>query len=172
MRQAERARVVLEQVMFGARWLLAPIYVGLIVALGMLMVKFFQELLGALPNLLTMPTSDLIVELLSLIDLSLAANLLLMVMLAGYENFVSNFSDAGTGYRPRWLGHIDYGALKLKLVSSIIAIASVKMLEIYLDVKNITPQEATLHLAILLGFSLVAVLLALMDRLASGSDPH
>ena len=167
----ERGRAVLERVMFGARWLLAPIYAGLIVALAMLMVKFFQELIESLPKLLSMSTSDMIVELLSLVDLSLAANLLLMVMLAGYDNFVSSFTTAAAD-RPRWLGHTDYGTLKLKLLSSIIAIASVKMLEIYLDIGNIPREQVLGHLAMFVAFAVVGVLLALMDRVATGSDPQ
>lgn len=170
--QGERSRYVLEQVMFGARWLLAPIYLGLIVALAMLMVKFFQELWDSIPKLFSMTTNDMIIELLSLVDLSLAANLLLMVMLAGYDNFVATFSSAAPESRPRWLSHTDYGTLKLKLMSSIIAIASVKMLETYLNLGNLPRQEVIGYLAMFVAFAVVGVLLALMDRIAIGTDPH
>ena len=170
--RGERSRYVLEQVMFGARWLLAPIYLGLIVALAMLMVKFFQELLESVPKLLSMTTNDVIVELLSLVDLSLAANLLLMVMLAGYDNFVATFRSTAPESRPRWLSHTDYGTLKLKLMSSIIAIASVKMLETYLNLGNLPRQEVIGYLAMFVAFAVVGVLLALMDRIATGTDPH
>lgn len=168
----ERSRLALERIMFGSRWLLAPIYLGLIVALVMLVVKFFQELVEVAPKLLAISTSDMIVELLSLVDLSLAANLLLMVMLAGYDNFVATFSGVAPESRPRWLSHTDYGTLKLKLLSSIIAIASVKMLETYLNLGNLPREQVIGYLAMFVCFAVVGVLLALMDRLASGVEPH
>jgi uncharacterized protein (TIGR00645 family) len=170
--RGERSRLALERVMFGSRWLLAPIYLGLIIALAMLVVKFFQELVDTAPKLLSITTSDMIVELLSLVDLSLAANLLLMVMLAGYDNFVATFTGVAAESRPRWLSHTDYGTLKLKLMSSIIAIASVKMLEIYLNLGNMPRDKVVGYLAMFVAFAVVGVLLALMDRLASGVEPH
>lgn len=168
----ERSRLALERVMFGSRWLLAPIYLGLIVALAMLVVKFFQELVDIVPKLLAVSTSDIIVDLLSLVDLSLAANLLLMVMLAGYDNFVATFTGFAAESRPRWLSHTDYGTLKLKLLSSIIAIASVKMLETYLNLGNLPREQVVGYLAMFVAFAVVGVLLALMDRLATGVEPH
>lgn len=170
--RGERSRLAIEAAMFGSRWLLAPIYVGLIIALAMLVVKFFQELFATIPLLLSISTSDMIVELLSLVDLSLAANLLLMVTLAGYDNFVVSFRGVAPESRPRWLSHTDYGTLKLKLMSSIIAIASVKMLEIYLNLGNMPREKVIGYLAMFVAFAVVGVLLALMDRLATGAEPH
>ncbi len=170
--EEHKARHVIERAMFASRWLLAPIFLGLIVALLLLVVKFFQELVATVPHVLDMQTSELIVEVLSLVDLSLVANLLVMMMLAGYENFISGFVQTEGVFRPRWLGHIDYGALKLKLISSIVAIASVKGLELFLNPGGMQRQDSLLHLAMLVGFALTAVLLALMDRLATGSESH
>ena len=170
-RAGERSRIAIERAMFGARWLLAPIYLGMVVALLLLLVKFFEELVLTIPQVLTMDASALIVEVLTIVDLSLAANLMLIVMLAGYENFVSSFSTADGAYRPRWLSHIDFSSLKLKLISSICAIASVKLLEVFLDIGNLARDEALMHLAILIGFAFTAVLLALTDRLSVPVDP-
>ncbi len=167
----ERGRIALEQTMFAARWLLAPIYLGMIVALLLLLVKFFEELVLTIPRVLTIDASSLIVGMLSLVDLSLAANLLLIVMLAGYENFVSTLRTGDGDYRPRWLSHIDYGSLKLKLISSICAIASVKLLEVFLDLRQLELRDTLMHLGILVGFAVVAVLLALMDRIAAAVPP-
>jgi len=105
---------------------------------------------------------------LSLVDLSLMGNLLVMVMFAGYENFVSRFGEVTKGNRPDWMGKVGFGALKLKLMTSIIAIAAIHMLEDFMHVAEIDNRELGWGVGILLAFVVSGLLLALMDRL-SGS---
>jgi uncharacterized protein (TIGR00645 family) len=154
-----------ERVLLASRWLLAPVYLGMALGLLLLVAKFVLELVHTIPDVATLPTGKLIVEVLSLIDISLAANLLLMVMLGGYENFVARLDVSGR-YRPHWLDGLGFSALKLKLISSIVAIAAVSMLETFLNVQSENWQQVLLQLAILLGFGVIGMLLVLIDRLS------
>jgi uncharacterized protein (TIGR00645 family) len=171
----------LEGGLFASRWLMAPFYVGLVAALIALMVVFFQELVHQIPMLWTfdpvthvyaMTANDAIMLALSLIDLSLAANLVLIVMFSGYENFVSKFDVGDHEDRPDWMGTVDFSALKLKLVASIVAISGIALLKSFLDLgtdaKDLTPSdEKSLMWQVIvhLTFVISGVLLAFMDWL-------
>src|SRR5687767_13841166 len=96
----------LEAMMFNSRWLLAPFYVGLVIAIGMLLVKFGQEFVHILPHLLTATESEVILAVLTLVDISLVANLMLMIIFSGYENFVSKIDTAQSEDRPEWMGKV------------------------------------------------------------------
>lgn len=122
----------LENALFASRWLMAPFYVGLVLSLAFLMIVFFQGLFEQIPLLWTidaetghfaMREEEAIMLALSLIDISLAGNLVLIVIFAGYENFVSKMDLANEQDRPEWMGHVDFSGLKLKLVASIVAIS-------------------------------------------------
>lgn len=131
----------LEALMYSARWLLAPIYLGLSLALILLGIKFFQELIHAFPMILQKTEADLILLILSLIDLALVGGLLVMVMLSGYENFVSQLNlDEGTE-RLGWIGKVDSGSLKTKVAASIVAISSIHLLKIFMDADNIENEK-------------------------------
>lgn len=109
----------LERLLFAGRWIMAPIYVGLLVILAVVAIKFVEELIVAMPLVLSMQERDLVLFVLSLVDLALLGSLVLMVSFAGYENFVSKMhSVTGHEDRPDWMGHIDLSGLKLKLISS------------------------------------------------------
>jgi uncharacterized protein (TIGR00645 family) len=106
----------IERLLFASRWLLAPVYLGLSVALITLGVKFFEELYHSLSRVLELSESDVVLSLLALVDLSLVASLIVMVMFSGYENFVSKIDMAGgEGDKLGWLGKLDAGTLKLKV---------------------------------------------------------
>ena len=116
----------LEALLFAGRWLMAPIYVGLLFILAAIAIKFVEELLVTMPSLLSMHERDMVLFVLGLIDLALLGSLTLMVAFAGYENFVSKMhSVRGHEDRPDWMGHIDFSGLKLKLISSIVAISAI-----------------------------------------------
>lgn len=170
---------VLEGGLFASRWLMAPFYVGLVAALGALMVVFFQELVHDLPMLWTitaegdfaMSAEDAILLALSLIDLSLAANLVIIVMFAGYENFVSKFDIGDHEDRPSWMGTIDFSDLKIKLIASIVAISGIALLKAFLELGD-RPDFAAeeqhrlmWQVIVHLTFVVSGVLLALMDWL-------
>ena len=155
-----------EKLLFACRWLLAPMYLGLSLALVALAVKFFQEVTHSLTGILALAETDLVLGVLSLIDLVLVGSLIVMVMLSGYENFVSKI-NAGAGQEsPAWLGKLDSGTLKLKVAVSIVAISSIHLLRIFMNAEG-TPNDKILWYVVLhLTFVVSAVLLGVLDRLA------
>ncbi len=166
----------LERSLFASRWLMAPFYVGLIGALFALMVVFFQELAHEIPHLWSadngMDADSAIMLALSLIDLSLAGNLVLIVIFSGYENFVSKIDTASHEDRPEWMGTVDFSGLKLKLIASIVAISGIALLKSFLEVSKIpefteTEQQRLMWQVIVhTAFVVSGVLLALMDWLS------
>ena len=166
----EIAEHLLERTLFGSRWLMAPFYLLMVVALGVLLVKFCQELIHIVMHTVTMTEADAILGVLSLIDISLAGNLLLMVLFSGYENFVSKMDVRDHEDRPSWMGKVDFSGLKLKLIASIVAISGINLLKNFmaLDRIPITPSKETelLWLVIIHGTFIVSgVLLAFMDKI-------
>ncbi|MEI9995787.1 MAG: TIGR00645 family protein [Rhizomicrobium sp.] len=164
----------LESLLFNSRWLLAPIYLGLVVSLVMLLFAFGRELFTALPNLLHLTPEEVILSVLSLIDLSLALNLVLIVVFSGYENFVSKIDTGGSEDRPDWMGTLDFSGLKMKLIGSIVAISAISLLRAFMTVQeSIQPvDEARLRWMVILHLTFIVsgVLFALMDWLASLTD--
>jgi uncharacterized protein (TIGR00645 family) len=156
----------LESAIFGLRWIMAPVYLGLMAVLALLAIRFGQEIVGAVGSFSDMTTDDVVMLVLTLIDLTLAANLLVIVVMSGYENFVSRLGVEGHEDRPEWLGHVDFGALKLKLVASIVAISGIHLLKTFLEIHDTPRDEVLLQLAVHLGFCVTGVLLAWMDRLS------
>ena len=164
-----------ERGLFASRWLMAPMYLGLVVALGMLSAIFVKELLYYLPQMLEMTAEQTILAVLTLIDLTLAANLLLIVLFSGYENFVSKFDfDAGAD-RPDWMGKVDFGGLKMKLIASIVAISGIHLLKKFMEIRDIDSavtfgQSEMFWLVVIhLTFVVSGVLMALMDYLQAKS---
>ena len=151
--------------LFGCRWLLAPFYLGLAVSLVVLLIKFVQKTEKLIGNAIFSHSSEVITSVLSLIDLSLIASLVLMVMLACYENFVSGFAIEDLKYKPSWMGHIDFGELKVKLLTSIVAIAAIHVLELVMSVGPVTNRELAWSVGILITFVVCALLLAVMNRI-------
>lgn len=160
-----------EQIIFASRWLLAPFYLGLVVSLVVLLVKFTQEILHILPHVLDMSEKDVLLAVLTLIDLSFAGNLLLMVIFAGYENFVSKIDVANHEDRPDWMGKVDFGGLKLKLIASIVAISGIHLLKAFMNLAQTSKEELMWLVIIHMTFVLSGVLLAFMDRL-EGHHAH
>ncbi len=169
----------LEGGLFASRWLMAPFYVGLIAALGALMVVFFQELVRELPHLWLqtdpMTAEGAILLALALIDLSLAGNLVLIVIFSGYENFVSKIDVAAHEDRPEWMGTVDFSGLKLKLIASIVAISGIALLRAFLELGEAEAFDPTdrdrlmWQVIVHLTFVVSGVLLAFMDWLTGHS---
>ena len=153
-----------EAILFASRWLMAPFYLGLVVALLALMVEFIKTIVDVVPGILGLSETSAVVWVLTLIDLSLAANLLLMVIFSGYENFVSRMQvSASHPDRPTWMGKIDFSSMKLKLIASIVAISAIELLKAFMSIKNYTDRELMWLLGIHLTFIVSGVLLAIMD---------
>jgi uncharacterized protein (TIGR00645 family) len=158
----------LEVLMFGSRWLLAPFYVGLVVAIALLLVKFTQEFLHILGHVFSASESELILAVLTLVDMSLVANLLLIIVFSGYENFVSKIHTGDHEDRPDWMGKVDFSGLKLKLIASIVAISGIELLKAFVNVGGYTNTELAWKTGIHGALVLSGVLLALMDHIAAG----
>lgn len=164
---------ILETAIFNARWLIAPIYVGLLVALGALVISFVREAWQELSHLFALNLQETIMLCLSLIDASLVANLLLLVVFSGYENFVSKIDTGESVDRPDWMGVIDFGSVKMKLITSIVAISTIALLRAFINMTEgglVNHEGMVWLIAIHLTFVLSGLLLALMDRV--GPTPH
>jgi uncharacterized protein (TIGR00645 family) len=174
-RQKPDAERILELGLFRSRWLMAPFYVGLVVALGALLVVFVNEAYRELSHLMSMSPEEAILMVLSLIDLSLAGNLLLIVIFSGYENFVSKIDTGDDEDRPGWMGKVDFSGLKMKLMASIAAISAIALLKAFMQIaegEEVTDRHLTWLVGIHLTFVVSGVLLALMDWLTSQTDKH
>jgi len=155
----------LENAMYASRWLLAPIYFGLSLALLALALKFFQEVFHILPNVFSMAEAHLILVLLSLIDMALVGGLLVMVMISGYENFVSQLDIDEGKEKLNWLGKMDSGSLKMKVAASIVAISSIHLLKVFMDAKNIPDSKLMWYVILHLTFVASAFAMGYLDKL-------
>ncbi len=154
----------LEILLYASRWLLAPIYIGLSLALLALGIKFFQEIFHILPAVLTIKEADLILIVLSLVDIALVGGLLVMVMFSGYENFVSQINIRDGDEKLEWLGKLDAGSLKQKVAASIVAISSIHLLKAFMDTPNIPSETLMWYVIIHMTFVISALGMALVDR--------
>lgn len=163
----QRVRRNLGRAMFVARWIMAPFYLGLLAALLLVVVKFVQKLVQAVPVIMNQSSNETIFTILTLVDLSLVANLVVIVIFAGWENFVGRLLEAQPGERPSWLSALDFGSVKLKLLGSIAAIAAIQILETFVHIDEVKKDDAVLQLVILLGIGVLGVLLAVTDRIGA-----
>lgn len=155
-----------ETTLYASRWLMAPIFLGLSLALLALGIKFFQELIHLLPAVLEMSESDLVLTILALVDLSLVGSLLVMVMFSGYENFVSQMDIKEGGEKLAWLGKLDAGSLKLKVAASIVAISSIHLLRVFVNVEKIDNNDHLYWYTVIhLTFVLSAFIVAYMEKI-------
>ena len=155
----------LENAMYASRWLLAPVYFGLSLGLIALTIKFFQEIVHILPHIFSVSESDMILTLLSLVDMTLVGGLLVMVMFSGYENFVSQLDINEGKEKLSWLGKMDATSLKNKVAASIVAISSIHLLRVFMDAKNVPDNKLMWYVIIQLTFVLSAFVMGYLDRL-------
>jgi uncharacterized protein (TIGR00645 family) len=174
MRMRNTGEKILESILFNSRWILAPVYIGLVISLLMLLTAFVTEIIHTVPHLIGMKTEVVILTVLSLIDLSLALNLVLIVMFSGYENFVSKIDTGDSEDRPQWMGTLDFSGMKMKLIGSIVAISAISLLRAFmtLSASDAPFDEARLHWMIILHLTFIAsgVLFAAMDWIAALTD--
>ncbi|MGR9013876.1 MAG: TIGR00645 family protein [Gammaproteobacteria bacterium] len=160
---------VLERLMYAGRWILAPIYFGLTLALLALSVKFFQELYHFLPHVLDIAETDLILEVLTLIDLSMVGSLIVIVTFSGYENFVSQMSIAEDTEKLEWLGKHDYGSLKMKVATSIVAISSIHLLKVFMNIEVTENDKLMWYVLIHLTLVLSALFMGYLEKMSKHS---
>ena len=161
---------VTEKLLFASRWILAPIFLGLSLALLALGIKFFQEAYHLIMEVFLKEESDLVLVVLALIDISLVGSLIVMVMFSGYENFVSTIDAKGTDTLG-WLGKMDSGTLKLKVAASIVAISSIHLLRKFMEVEKISDSpngndKMMWYVILHMTFVLSAVLLGVLDKMS------
>ena len=155
----------IENTMYASRWLLAPIYFGLSLAVLALALKFFQELFHILPHVFEKAEADLILVLLSLVDMALVGGLLVMVMISGYENFVSQLDIDDDKEKLSWLGKMDSGSLKMKVAASIVAISSIHLLRIFMDAQNIDNGKIMWYVVLHMTFVISAFAMGYLDKM-------
>ena len=156
---------VVERVLYARRWVLAPIYLGLSLALVLLGIKFFQEVLHIFPLILATTEANMVLVILSLVDMALVGGLIIMVMLSGYENFVSRINIAEGVEKLDWLGKLDAGSLKQKVAASIVAISSIHLLQKFMNAEQIDNEKLVLFVVIHMTFVLSALGMALVDKM-------
>ena len=160
----KRLELAVESIILASRWLLVVFYLGLAVALAIYAVTFSGKLVAFVAKSLAMDEADAILSMLSLIDAALVASLVVMVIIAGYENFVSKFDENSEVH---WLGTIDAGSLKIKVASTIVAISSIDLLQIFLDLTKYSNDKIMWATLMHLAFVVSALILAYVDRLTS-----
>ena len=155
---------LIEKTMYRSRWLLAPIYLGLTLALLALGIKFFQEVFHLLPHVVEMAEADMILVVLSLIDIAMVGGLIVMVMMSGYENFVSQLDVDENEEKLSWLGKMDTSSLKMKIAASIVAISSIHLLKIFMNASNIDNDKLLWYVIMHLTFVASAFAMGALDR--------
>jgi uncharacterized protein (TIGR00645 family) len=159
----------LENLIFNSRWLMAPFYLGLVVSLAVLLLKFCMMLWEFIIHAPGSKESDIILGVLSLIDVSLTGNLILIVVFSGYENFVSKIDAGGHPDWPDWMTKVNFGGLKQKLLASIVAISAIQVLKAFMNIDTVfEPSRLAWLVGVHLAFVASAFMLAISDRWSGG----
>lgn len=156
---------LVESLFYASRWLLAPIYIGLSLALILLGLKFFQELIHFFPLIFAQSEADLVLVVLSLIDLALVGGLLVMIMFSGYENFISQIDLDESTVKLAWLGKLDSGSLKQKVAASIVAISSIHLLKVFMNATSVDNDKLQWYVIIHMTFVVSAIGMAYVDKM-------
>ena len=154
-----------EKALYASRWLLAPLYLGLSLALILLAIKFFQEVIHFFPIIFSTSEYDMVLVILSLVDMSLVGGLIIMVMLSGYENFVSRIDIDDGEEKLSWLGKLDSGSLKQKVAASIVAISSIHLLQKFMNADQIDNDKLKWYVIIHITFVVSAIGMAWVDKM-------
>jgi len=162
----------LGSLIFLSRWLQAPLYLGLIVAQGVYVYRFMMELWHLLQSAAGMKEAEVMLIVLGLIDVVMIANLLIMVIIGGYETFVSRLNLEGHPDQPEWLSHVNAGVLKVKLATALIGISSIHLLKTFIDVKQHSEREVTWQVIIHITFVVSALILAWIEKLVLAAPGH
>ena len=166
----------LEKTIFNSRWILAPFYLGLVLGIVLLFIKFIQKTVMMFNTVFSASVSDVIVNILVLVDLSLVASLLLIIIFSGYEIFVSKIDTGDHVDRPSWMGKVDFSGLKLKVIGAIVAISAIDLLKSFMDIPNeLSEGEADKlmwKVIIHMTFVLSGLLFAIKDKVVGDTKKH
>jgi uncharacterized protein (TIGR00645 family) len=157
---------IIERLLLASRWILAPVYLAMSLALIALSIKFFQEVYHVLSHIWAIPEAEMVLAVLALVDMVLVASLVVMVMFSGYENFVSRIEVEEGGERLGWLGKLDSGTLKLKVAASIVAISSIHLLRAFVNISEVPNDKLLWYVVIHLTFVTSALLMGVLDKLS------
>ncbi len=156
---------MLEKIVFGSRWLQAPLYAGLILAGILYTYKFSIELLHLLSSINTITESALMLSILTLIDFTMVANLLVMVIIGGYSTFVSRLDIDGHADKPEWLQKVDAGTLKVKLAGALVGISGIHLLQIFINMENKNTDTVMWQIIIHVVFLFTSIMLAYTEKI-------
>ena len=157
----------LERIIFAGRWLLAPLYLGLLITLVPILYRFFHAFWHMMTHITTSTSGEVTLQVLELLDVVLLGNLIIIILFAGYENFVSKIKIAdGAEDRPPWMGHVDFSGLKIKLIGSLVAISVIELLKDFMKEGNFDAKREGWRIGIHMTFVISGVLFALMDNMA------
>jgi uncharacterized protein (TIGR00645 family) len=163
-----RFEAELEHWVFRSRWLLAPFFIGLLLAIVALLIKFLKSLGTLALEMFTLTSDEMIISILTLVDSALIAALLLIIGFSGYENFVSKIGVGEHEDRPAWMGKVGFSDLKIKLMGAIVAISAVELLKAFINVDQFTWQHLGWKVGIHVTFVVSGVLFAITDRITEG----
>lgn len=155
-----------ESLLFASRWLLTPFFAGLILAIIVLLVKFMKELTALVTSLFIVSDFNVVVSVLTLVDTTLIAILLVIIIFSGYENFVSRMHISDHEDRPSWMNMISFGDLKIKLIGAVVAISAVELLKAFLLIEHYTTEQVIFKIVIHITFVVSGLLFALSDWIA------
>lgn len=153
-----------EMALFASRWLQAPLYFGLVLAQGVYVYMFLVELFHLVVNATIMKETEVMLLVLGLVDVVMIANLLFMVIIGGYETFVSKLYLDGHPDRPEWLAHVDAGVMKIKLAIAMVTISSIHLLKTFINIDNMANDKIILQICIHIAFLLSAIAMVFVDR--------
>jgi len=157
---------------FISRWLQAPLYLGLILAQGVYVVLFWKELIHLISDFGHLNEEKIMLIVLGLVDVVMIANLLIMVIIGGYETFVSRIRMDGHPDKPEWLSHVNPNVLKVKLAMSIIGISSIHLLKSFINAHNLTTDTLMWQTIIHMAFIASAIGLAVIDKMTPSGSQH
>ncbi|MES2579782.1 MAG: TIGR00645 family protein [Pseudomonadota bacterium] len=161
---------IMSNILFGSRWLQLPLYLGLIIAQAVYVFFFGVELVHLVQKSPHLAEADIMLIVLGLIDVVMISNLLIMVIVGGYETFVSRLNLAGHPDEPDWLSHVNANLLKVKLATAIIGISSIHLLKTFINAENLSDKVLIWQTIIHMTFVLSAVAIAYIDKLMSHND--
>lgn len=167
-------QTIVERILVGSRWLMAPFYLGLVVTLLVVLFKFGQELVHFVVEASSLSEEDTVTGALGVIDLALLGSLILIVIFSGYENFVSRIDPTGHDQWPEWMTKVDFTGLKLKLLGSIVLISGIQVLKGFMSIEKVSDRDLYWLVVVHMVFVMSAAILALSDWLQSktGRDLH
>lgn len=162
---SNKAETLLEKLIFASRWIQAPLYVGLIIGGVLYAYKFTVELIHLCTHITEITESALMLGVLTLVDITMVANLLIMVIIGGYSTFVSKMNIESHEDRPDWLKKVDAGTLKVKLAGSLVGVSGIHLLQTFINIENQDMEHVKWQVIIHVVFLASSIMLAYTEKI-------